>query len=78
MLLMFLVTQVILMCIIWQYCQRSPLWNTTNMIFICGVDVGRAQYNVRSYGKNEELLLDTCLLYIYLPPDWAGQYLRTY
>ena len=31
-----------------------------------------------NYGKHEIILLDTCLLYPYLPHDWIGQYLGTY
>ena len=78
MLLMFLVTQVIFVCVFWKSCQRSSLCNILNMLFIRGMDVGREQYNVRHYGKYEILLLDTCLLYLYLSPEWVGQYLGTY
>ena len=49
-----------------------------NMMFVCGMDVVRVQYNMKHYGKHEILLFYTCLLYIYLPPDWVGKYLVTY
>ena len=49
-----------------------------NMLFIRGIDVGRTQFNVKNYNKHEILLLDKCLLYFYLHPDWVGQYLETY
>ena len=40
--------------------------------------VGHAQYNMINYGKNENVLLDKCLLYLYLNPEYVGQYLGTY
>ena len=70
-LLMFLLTQVLLVCILWQSCHSLVLCNAFNMLLVCGIDVGCAQYNVRHYGKHEILLLSTCLLYIYLPTDWV-------
>ena len=42
-------------------------------VFFCGMDVAREQYNMKNHGKHEILFLDTCLLYLYLPPDWVGQ-----
>ena len=48
------------------------------MLFGRDMYVTREQYNVKHYGKHEILLLDTCFLYIYLPPNWVGQYLGTY
>ena len=48
------------------------------MSSVCGMDAGRAQYNVRHYGKHKILLLDTHLLYLYFSPDLVGQYLGTY
>ena len=42
------------------------------------MSVGHAQYNMIDYGKHENLLMNKCLLYIYLPPDWVGKYLVTY
>ena len=61
------------MCILWKYCQRLSLWNTMNMLFVCGMGATREQYNVKNYGKHEIVFLDKCLLYLYLPPDWVGQ-----
>ena len=49
-----------------------------NVLFVHGIDVSRQQYNVKHYGKYEILLLDTCLFYLYFPPDWVGKYLVTY
>ena len=49
-----------------------------DMLFVHGMGVAREQYNVKHYGKHEIVLFDTCLLYLYLPPDWVGQYLGTY
>ena len=49
-----------------------------NMLFFHGVYVARGQYNVKLYGIHEIILLDTCLLRLYLPPDWLGQYFVTY
>ena len=72
-LLMFLVTQFLFLCIIWQYCQISSLWNTMNMMFVRGLDVAYEQYNVKHYSKHEIILLYTCLLYLYFPPDWVGK-----
>ena len=40
-----------------------------HMLFVCVTDVVRKNYNVKHYGKHEILLLGTCLLYLYLPPD---------
>ena len=48
------------------------------MLFFGGMGVAREQYNVKHYGKHEIVLLDICLLYLCLPPEWAGQYLGTY
>ena len=62
-LLMFLVTQVIFVCILWKSCQRLELWDTISMLFIRGNDVSHAHHNVKHYGKHKILLLDTCLLY---------------
>ena len=42
------------------------------------MDVGPAHYITRDYVKHEILLLYTCLLYLYLTPDWVGQYLGIY
>ena len=78
MLLIFLVTQVIFVCIFCHYCHILTLWNTINMLFIRGMEVYRAQYNMRHYSKHEILLLDTCLLYLYFPPDRVVNYLCTY
>ena len=72
-LLIFLVTQVLLMRILWKSCQNLSLWNTMNMLFVFGMDVSHAQYSMNNYSKHEIILLDTCLLYIYLPPDWVGK-----
>ena len=33
---------------------------------------------MRHYNKHENLLSDTCLLNLYLPPGWAWQYLDIY
>ena len=49
-----------------------------NKLFLSGMCVGCAQHKVKDYGKHEILLLETFLLYIYLPPDWLGKYLGTY
>ena len=49
-----------------------------DMLFVCFMDIGCTQYNVLHYGKNENLLLDRCLLHLYFPPDWVGKYLDTY
>ena len=75
---MFLVTQVIFVYILCLSCKISSVWNTLNMLFVCGTNVDCAQYNVRNYGEYGILLLDMCLLYIYLNPEWLGQYLGTY
>ena len=48
------------------------------MLLVCGIDVAPEQWNAKHYGKNKVLLLDTCLLYLYLPPYWVGKYLNTY
>ena len=48
------------------------------MFFVHGKEVSRAQYSMKNFGKDKILWLDTCLLYLYLPPDWVGQYLVTY
>ena len=37
------------------------------MLFVCGMEIGRAQYNVKHYGKHEILLLDKYFLYNYFP-----------
>ena len=68
-LLMFLLTQVLFVCTICQYCQIFALWDTMNMLFVRSMDVVHAQYNVKHYVKHEILLLEMCLLYLYLPPD---------
>ena len=77
-LFMFIETQLLFVCIIWQSCHISALWNTMNMLFVCDMDVSYEHYNVKHCGKHEMLLLDTCLLYLYFPPDWVGKYLGTY
>ena len=77
-LLMFLLTQVLFMYILWKSCQISDLWNPINMLFIIIMDVVRSHYKVRHYGKHEILLLDTCLLYLYLTPNWVGKYSGIY
>ena len=56
----------------------SALWKTMKILLVYRMNVGRAQYSVRNYEKYEILLLDTCLLCLYLPPDWVGKYLGTY
>ena len=48
------------------------------MFFVRGMDVKRAHYNMKHYGKHDILLLDACLLYLYFTPHWLGQYLVTY
>ena len=48
------------------------------ILLVHSVDVGREHYSVIHYGKYEVLLLDTCLLYLYVPPDWVGKYLSNY
>ena len=78
MLLMFLLTQVLFMCILCQSCQIFSLRNTMKMLFVCGMDVAREQYSVNHYGKHKIVFLDTCFLYLYLPPDWVVQYLGAY
>ena len=77
-LLMFLVTQVIFMCILQQYWQSSSIWNTIICLFVCGMDIAREQYSVKNDGKHEIILLDICLLYLYLTHDWVEQYLGIY
>ena len=77
-LLRFIVTQVIFVCILWQSCQRSALWNKMNTLFVHSMDAERAQYNMQNYDKHETLLLDMCFLYLYFPADWVGKYLGTY
>ena len=77
-LFMFLVAQFLFVCILFYSCQSSPLWNTLNIFFICGMDVSREQYYVKNYGKHKIIFLDTCLLYLYFTPDWVGQYLGTF
>ena len=54
------------------------MWNTMNMFLVSGMDVAREKYNVKHYGKHEIVFMDTCLLYLYLPPDWVGQHFGTY
>ena len=76
--MIFLVTQVIFVCVLWQSCPILPLWNTMNMLFIHNIDVACKQYNVKNYSKHEIILLDTCLLYLYLRPYWVGQHLNNY
>ena len=49
----------------YQYCQILALWNTMKTLFVRVMYVGRAQYNVRHYGKHEILLLDTSF-YIFI------------
>ena len=78
MVLMFIVTQVLFVCINFQSCQSLALRNKLNMLFICGTDVSCAQYKVGHYSKHERLLLDMCLLNLYFTPDWVEQYLGTY
>ena len=78
MFLMFLVTQVLLICIIWKSCQISSLHKTMDTLFFHGMDFDHEQYSVKHYDKHEIVLLKTCLLYIYFHPDWVGQYLDTY
>ena len=77
-LLVFLLTQFIFVCILWQYCHISELQNTMDIFLVRGMEVAHGQYNVKHYNKHEILLFDTCLLYLYLPPDWLGQHLVTY
>ena len=77
-LLVFVVTQVIFVCILWQCYQSLLLWNKMSMLFVRGMDVSREQYNLKHYGNRKILLLETCLLYLYLNPDWVVQYLGTY
>ena len=72
MLLIFLVTQVIFVCLLVQYFQSSSLCNKINMLFVCGTEVASEQYNVKHYGKHDIVLLDTCYLYLYLPLGWVG------
>ena len=43
MLLVFLIAQVIFVCIFWNSYQSSSLWNIFNMLFVCGMDVSRAK-----------------------------------
>ena len=38
-------------------------------VVYCCMDVPRAQHNMKDYSQREILLLDTCLLYLYLIPD---------
>ena len=71
-LLMFLVTQVLFVCVLWQHHQILALWNTIIMLFVFGMDIGCSKYNVKRYGKHENILFSTCLLYLYLPPNWVG------
>ena len=78
MVLMFIITQVILICILRQYCQRSVVWNKMSILFVHCMGIARAQYNVKNLGKHEILLFDTCLLYLYFPTDWVGKYLGNY
>ena len=75
---MFLVKQVLFVCILWHSCHILSLCNTLNMLFFRGMDINHSKYNLRHYGKQKILLLDTCLLYLYLTPEWAVQYLSTY
>ena len=77
-LLMFLFTHFILLCILFWSCQSYSLWNTMNVLFINFMVIGCSRYNVIHYGKHENVLLDKCLLYLYFPPDWVGKYLYTY
>ena len=39
------------------------------------MDVFYAMYNMICFFINEELLLDTCLVYLSLPLDWVEPYL---
>ena len=48
------------------------------MLLVHGMDGGRSHYKERHYGKHNILLLNMCLLYIYLPPYMIGKYLGTY
>ena len=64
---MFLVTQVLSICKIWQYCQSSSLWNIMLMLYVGGIDVAPEQYKTKHLGKHETVFLDTFLLYLYLP-----------
>ena len=48
------------------------------VLLIRCMDIGSAQYIVRNYSEHEKILLNECFLYLYLPPDWVGQYLETY
>ena len=75
---MFLLTQVLFVCILCNSGQRPALWNTMKIFSIRGMDVARENRNVKHYSKHEILLLDTCVLYICVSPDWVGQYLVTY
>ena len=49
-----------------------------HVLFIRSMDVSLKHYTVKNYGIHEIVLLDTCLLYLYLPPEWVRQYLVTY
>ena len=64
-LLMFLVIQDIFVYILWNYFHISELWNTMHSLLVPGMEIGRAKYNVKHYGKHEILLLDTCVV-VYL------------
>ena len=78
MLVVFLVTQVILVCILWQSCQISALCNTIKFLFVSVMDITREQYNVKHYVKHKIVLLEAFLLCLYLPPNWLVYYLRIY
>ena len=45
--LMFLVTKVILVCILWNYCKRLVLWKTMNMLLVSGMGVTHEHYNMQ-------------------------------
>ena len=44
----------------------------------CGMDIVQEKYNVKHYGKQNIVLLNTCFLYLYFLPDCVVQYLGTY
>ena len=64
MLLVFLVTQVLFLCIFWQYCHIPALWKTMKILSVCSMYVSHARYNVKHCGRHETILLETCLVYL--------------
>ena len=69
MILKFRVRQVTFMCIILQVSQNQDQWKTYNTLFIIHLVVCHENYNVIHCGKYEKVLVNTCLLLIYLYPD---------